>query len=269
MDSQSPHRVVILSGPDLVPRHTCATLIQYGVNVVGICYAGKRVAGVPLDFLRMSMKRKGWRRTVSQVAGRLVYLLGNWRTDQVIFRSLYDRSWIEAVLRDWQGESFNTQSYNNPNTLAWLRSLDPDIFVIHTTQFVGKKVRALPAKRVTIGGHPGLTPHYRGSHSAFWAVFNGRPQDLACSIFWIDGGYDTGDLIAQESLVPEPGDSYVSMAWKGMKRQAEMLAKVILDYDAGVPIPRCPHDSIPEGSYYDIPTLGDYLRYRRRQQLLR
>lgn len=269
MDSLQPNRVVVLSGPDLVQRHTCATLIDRGVNVVGICYAGGRVAGVPLDFLRLSIKRKGWRRTSSQVAGRLAYLLGNRRADGAIFRRLYDEDWIEQILAGFEGESRQTDRYSDPETLAWLKSLDPDVFVIHTAQFVGKKVRSLPSKQLTIGGHPGLTPHYRGSHSAFWAVYGGRPQDLACSIFWLDGGYDTGDLIAQERLEIEPGDSYVSMAWKGMIRQAELQAEVILANDAGRPFPRVPHPSIPEGSYYDIPTLGEYLDYRKRQDILR
>ncbi|MEZ4388694.1 MAG: formyltransferase family protein [Candidatus Krumholzibacteriia bacterium] len=269
MTAANRNRVVVLSGPDLVQRHTCATLIARGVNVVGICFAGGRFVGVPWGFLRSSIKRKGWRRTLSQVAGRLVYLAGNRRADAAIFRRLYDPDWIDRTLDAWQGQTLVARRYGDPETLAWLRSLAPDILVIHTAQFVGKQVREVPAKKLTIGGHPGLTPHYRGSHSAFWAVYNNRPQDLACTIFWLDGGYDTGDVIRQEPLVIEPGDSYVSLAWKGMIRQAEMQADVILANDDGVPIPRRSHPSIPADSYYDIPTLGDYLRYRRRQRRLR
>ena len=158
MSKPARNRVVILSGPDLVQRQTCATLIDRGVNVVGICYAGGRVAGVPLDFIRMSIKKKGWGKTLSQVAGRLVYLAANRRADARIFRRLYDPAWIEGTLAGYEGPVHITQRYSEPDCLRWLKSLAPDVFVIHTAQFVGKKVRAIPAKNLTIGGHPGLVP---------------------------------------------------------------------------------------------------------------
>jgi methionyl-tRNA formyltransferase len=124
----------------------------------------------------------------------------------------------------------------------------------------------MPKKDIVIGGHPGLTPEYRGSHSAFWAIYNGEPEKVGCSVFWLDEGVDTGDLIVQEPIPIEPGDSYFTLGWKGMKRIAELQAKTVTDFDRGIPIRRKKHASIPAGSEYPVPTLLDYLKYRRRQR---
>lgn len=61
----------------------------------------------------------------------------------------------------------------------------------------------------------------------------------------------------------------MTLGWKGMIKQAEMQAKVILEYDDGRKIPRIKHESIPENSCYDLPTLFEYLKYKKKQNLVR
>jgi len=147
--------------------------------------------------------------------------------------------------------------------------MEADIFIVHSGYWVGKRVREIPRKKAVIGGHPGLTPNYRGSHSAFWAIYKNRPEDVGCSVFWLDAGVDTGDLVTQERIPIEEGDSYFTLCWKGMVRIAEIQAQVACELDNGTPIPRTPHKEIPPDSEFDVPTLMEYIRYRLRQKQVR
>lgn len=261
------HRIVVLCGPKPHHANTCATLIRHGLHVAGICIADQRTGKLPWRFLRRAAARKGWGPTFSRAAARVLYQVCNWRADRQAFARLFDREAIEATLEGWNGEVHRTSDYSAPETLAWLRRMEPDVLVAHTPYWIGGAVRGIPKCQIVLGGHPGLTPFYRGSHSAFWAIYKGKPEDVGCTVFVVDGGLDTGDIVAQRHVPVEPGDSFVTLGWKGMIQIAELQAAVLGDFDAGVDIPRRPVQTVPPDSEYDNPTLGEYLRYvfRRRR----
>lgn len=267
--SDQRNRIVVLCGPNLTHKRTCATFIAAGVNVVGICIADQRTAGLPLKHIWKTIRRHGLLITAGQILGRLYYNVLNKRKDEQVFCRLFKETEIDEVLGKWNGERHFTREYGASDTLTWLKRLDPDVLVVHSSYWVGKRVRDMARKKVVIGGHPGLTPAYRGSHSAFWALSKGRPQDVGCSVFWLDAGLDAGDLIAQERLPIESGDSFVTLGWKGMIRLAEIQAQVLVRFDQGIEIPRAKHTQIPQGSEYHVPTLSEYAKYRRTQSAVR
>ena len=86
-----------------------------------------------------------------------------------------------------------------------------------------------------------------------------------CSVFFLTNKIDGGDIIAQKNSV-ENDDSFISLGWKGMKIQADIQAKVVKDFLNGIPIPRKSIEIIPENSYYDLPTIIDYYKYRKISQ---
>lgn len=264
------NRIVVLCGPNLPHHlHTCATLIQSGLNVVGICMADQRTAGLPLHYLMKSFKKKGLWRTASRSLARIAYLTLNKSQDRAAYRQLFNARELEETLRPWADGIHHTADYASPETVKWLKEREADIFVVHTPYWVGKKVRELPRKGLVLGGHPGLTPDYRGSHAAFWAVYKRKVQDVGCTVFLIDSGVDTGDIVAQERLPVEKGDSFMTLAWKGMIRIAQLQAQALRDLDRGIELPRRKIAVIPPDSEFDNPTFGQFLRYRLSQKLVR
>ncbi|HVB59169.1 MAG TPA: formyltransferase family protein [Candidatus Acidoferrales bacterium] len=269
MPSNNPqNRVVILCGPRLPHLNTCATLIRSGLNVVGICMADQRTAGLPFKYLLKSAQRKGVWPTISRSLARLAYMALNSSQDRAAFEKIFHRGKIEAALHPWRDRIHHTDNYSSPQTLAWLKEQKADVFVVHTPYWVGKKVRDLPVKGIVLGGHPGITPAYRGSHSAFWAVYSRKPEDVGCTVFLIDSGVDTGDVVAQERIPVEKGDSFITLSWKAMVRIAELQVQALKKFDEGQEMPRR-KVVVPAGSEFDNPTLGEFLRYRMRQQLVR
>lgn len=269
MVERQKNRIAILCGPHLMHLYTCAALIKADIQVVGICICNQETVGLPLQYVWKSMKKKGPGKVLGQILGRIYYNFFNKTKDQLIHQRLYNEADIRKVIDKWNGKIHHTRNYSAPDTMVWLQNLQADILVVHTSSWVGKKVRELPKKNIVIGGHPGITPKYRGSHSSFWAIYKGHPEDVGCSIFWLDGGVDTGDLIKQEKIPIEEGDSYVTLGWKGMIKAAEMQASVIREYDEGTPIPKMKHETIAEDSIFDVPTLFEYLQYRKIQKAVR
>lgn len=268
MIGQNKHRIVALVGPSLVHKHTCATLIKHGLNVVGVCEADQRTAGLPLRYVFRSIRRKGLWDTFSRVAARILYLSFNRRKDAELFAQLFNKQGIDETLSRWGGEIHRTDDYSKPETIKWLQSLEADIFVAHTPYWIGKKIRGLPTTKIVLGGHPGITPDYRGSHSAFWALYKGKPEDVGCTVFVLDDGVDSGDVVAQAQIPIQTGDSFFTLCWKGMIRLAEMQAQILQDFDRGAEIPRrvvC----VSENTMFDNPSLGEYLQYCCRQQWAR
>ncbi len=231
--------------------------------------ADQRTAGMPLQYLVKSSKKKGLWRTASRSLARVAYLALNRRQDQAVYKRLFDERELEEALRPLADRIHYTDNYSKPETMAWLKERDADIFVVHTPYWVGKKVRDLPRKGIVLGGHPGITPDYRGSHSAFWAIYKQKPGDVGCTVFLIDSGVDTGDIVAQERIPVEKGDSFMTLSWKGMIRIAQLQAEVLNNLDQGRELPRRKITAIPPDSEFDNPTFGEFMRYRLRQRLVR
>jgi len=58
----------------------------------------------------------------------------------------------------------------------------------------------------TINSHPALLPSFPGVHAVAEALAHGV-QVTGCSVFLVDGGVDTGPILAQQAVPVEPGDA--------------------------------------------------------------
>ena len=262
-----PHRVIALCSDGPLERNTCATLVRAGVNLVGIAWCARPGLAARARFLWRWVGRHGVLHTAGQILGRFYDRAHNGRHDARMLARLVDEGADRAALAS--ATPIHTDSYSRPDTLAALARLDPDVFVVHTKYIVGPKVRAL-APVAVIGGHPGITPWYRGMDSTFWAVLHGRPEMVGYSVFLLDDGIDTGPVLHQGRIDVVPGeDSHGTLEWKGMQRQSALQAAAILRLDAGECVPVRRIECVPDDSYFTLPTLTDFLRYRRRQRLVR
>jgi methionyl-tRNA formyltransferase len=54
--------------------------------------------------------------------------------------------------------------------------------------------------------HPSILPRYRGSSAINWAVINGEAL-TGLTIFWVDQGIDTGDILLQKTVEIGPSET--------------------------------------------------------------
>ncbi|MDO4763452.1 MAG: formyltransferase family protein [Flavobacteriaceae bacterium] len=270
MKSPIKQRVVCLFGTGIIFDKTLSVLLDNDIEVVGVCNANKHTKKVDFSYLKIAVKKYGYWKVFLQILGRFLYKILNARKDKEIFNQIYNDFEIQEIIKTKGGgiSYHSTTDYAHPETISWLKEQKADMFIIHTGYWVGKKVRNIVDGKC-LGGHPGITPTYRGVHSPFWAVYNDDWDNIGYSVFWVDGGVDTGDILAQGRLNPEKNDSFFTMSWKGMVGIAEQQAKIIKKIENGEDLTVRKVGEVSEDTNYTHPTIFQYLKYIFKQNRLR
>ena len=87
----------------------------------------------------------------------------------------------------------------------WIRSLRADVaFAIGWATLLGPLVLAAPRLGI-VGYHPALLPRNRGHHPIVWALALGL-RETGSTLFFLDEGIDTGDIISQVHVPIAPDD---------------------------------------------------------------
>ena len=115
---------------------------------------------------------------------------------------------------------------NHPEVVKLARELKPDLICVFGTSLIRGDL--LKEGRLGIVNlHGGLSPEYRGADCTFWALYNGEPEKVGCTLHYIDAGIDTGRLIAHISPEVHEGDSELVLFWRAVRDSAEVYAEAI------------------------------------------
>lgn len=115
---------------------------------------------------------------------------------------------------------------NHPDVVALARALKPDLICVFGTSLIRGEL--LKEGRLGIVNlHGGLSPEYRGADCTFWALYNGEPDKIGCTLHYIDAGIDTGRLIAHISPEVREDDSELVLFWRAVQDSAEVYAEAV------------------------------------------
>lgn len=150
---------------------------------------------------------------------------------------------------------------NHPEVVALVRRLQPDLIAVFGTSLIRGEL--LKEGRLGIANlHGGLSPEYRGADCTFWALYNGEPQKVGCTLHWIDAGIDTGGLIAHVSPKVLPDDDELRLFWRAVQTSADAYAELLRRLAAGERFGQTqPH----KGRLYQVKQRG--LRHEREVNL--
>jgi methionyl-tRNA formyltransferase len=160
------------------------------------------------------------------------------------------------------------RNINSPEGQARLRELAPDLCVLMVHPILASKTFTIPPLGMLVF-HPGVTPEYRGPHSAFWAVMNNEFWGIGWSLLKVDRGIDTGPVLAQgssPSARPE-SDSYLIMQHKSHVDGIPHVVEVLRRLERGEQ-PQTPMIN-RKSTNYTHPGLSDYLAFRKQMAQLR
>ena len=261
MKDVKKNKIVILIGNKLWNWNTVLTFKKSNLNVVGVCIYENKILGIPFKFIFHSIRKRGIITVIDQILGRIFYKILNFYSDKKKLEKIFDIRECKNICRSKFVPFHYTKSYNSEKTISWIKQLSPDILVVHSEGWVNENVRKIPNKKIIIGGHPGITPYYRGAYSSFWALYNDDKDKIGYSIFHIDEGIDTGDLIFQEKINICNDDSYMSIDWKLMRQIAIKQVQIIEKYELNKIIEKTKYKEIPQHSEYPIPGLSHQLRF--------
>lgn len=105
---------------------------------------------------------------------------------------------------------YQPQGYKEEEVFEEYRKLQPDLTILaFVPRIIPEKYFAVPSKGA-ICYHPSLLPRHRGGSAISWAVIMGDTK-TGLSIFWPDGGIDTGPVLLQKEVEIEPDDTTGSL----------------------------------------------------------
>ena len=113
---------------------------------------------------------------------------------------------------------------NAPEVVDLVDRLKPDLLAVFGTTIIRKP---LLGRAPMVNLHGGLSPDYRGADCTFWALYNGEPEQVGCTLHYIDAGIDTGGLIAHVCPEVRPQDDELSLFWRAVRDSAEVYAELL------------------------------------------
>lgn len=117
---------------------------------------------------------------------------------------------------------------NDEEHVKEIKNINPDyIFVIGLSQLVSKEI-INAAGNGTIGFHPTPLPKHRGRAAMVWQILLGV-KETKCSLFFIDEGMDSGDIIGQEEYIIDDTDYAMDVSLK-CRRSFKLLIKRVLPH---------------------------------------
>lgn len=133
---------------------------------------------------------------------------------------------LSLVAEAYGLDSVDFKNINEPENIQLIQDIRADyIFVIGLSQLISRDI-INAAKKGVIGYHPTALPKFRGRAAIPWQILL-DVKESKCSLFYIDEGTDTGDIIDQETyLIHE--DDYAKDVEKSSDRALQnMMERVI------------------------------------------
>lgn len=132
------------------------------------------------------------------------------------------------------------RNVNLPESLEQMRMLEPDYgLVFGWSQICGPAFLRVP-RLGCLGYHPAPLPRDRGRAVIPWTILQDH-SETGSSVFWIDDGVDTGDILLQERFAVDPAETAFTLYQKHARVFERMMPRVIAMLKEGNP-PRVPQD---------------------------
>jgi methionyl-tRNA formyltransferase len=130
---------------------------------------------------------------------------------------------------------------NQPQVVASIRNSDPDyLLVIGWSQIVKAELLEIP-RYGAVGFHPALLPENRGRAALPWVILRDLPQTGA-TLFHMDEGMDSGDIIIQRAIDVDPDETARSLYDKVANCLVDMMTEIAPFFINDQPLPGIPQD---------------------------
>ena len=145
---------------------------------------------------------------------------------------------------------FQPSTYKDDQVFDQYKELKPDLTVMaFVTDIIPARFFEVPTHG-TINYHPSILPRHRGASAINWAVIMGDTQ-TGLSIFWPDGGIDTGLILLQKKIQIGPNDTTGSLYFNHLFPMGVDAILESIDLVKAGKAPKIPQDEA--GATYEPP----------------
>ena len=132
-------------------------------------------------------------------------------------------------------------SFRDAAVLDGFRAFEPDLQVMaFVTLIVPQEFLCVP-RHGTIQYHPSLLPRHRGRSAINWPVIMGETE-TGLTVFWPDGGIDTGDVLLRRTTPISQTDTLGSVYFDRLFPMGVEALLEAVDLIAAGTAPRVPQD---------------------------
>ena len=136
---------------------------------------------------------------------------------------------------------FQPKRMKDPEAYEQMKKLAPDLAILaFVTDIVPGRVLALP-RLGSICYHPSILPRHRGASAINWAVIEGDTR-TGLTIFWVDEGIDTGDILVQKEVDIGPDETTGAVYFNKLYPLGVEALVEAVDLVAAGKAPRIPQD---------------------------
>ena len=136
---------------------------------------------------------------------------------------------------------YQPQGYREEKVFEQYQKLQPDLTILaFVTRIIPERFFDVPSKGA-ICYHPSLLPRHRGGSAISWALIMGDAK-TGVSIFWPDGGIDTGPVLLQKEVEIRPDDTTGSLYFNRLFPMGIEAILESVELIGAVNAPRVPQD---------------------------
>jgi methionyl-tRNA formyltransferase len=145
---------------------------------------------------------------------------------------------------------YQPTTYKDDQVFAEYQALEPDLTILaFVTDIIPEQFFSAPS----IGAicyHPSLLPLHRGASAINWAIISGKTK-TGLTVFWPDGGIDTGPILLQKEVEVGPNDTTGSIYFNHLFPMGVEAILEAIDLVKAGKAPKIPQPE--EGATYEPP----------------
>lgn len=154
---------------------------------------------------------------------------------------------------------FFTKGVNDKKSVEILEKIKPDYVITQVPEKIEERVLKL-ANLGFINKHASLLPAYKGLYPIFWALLNDE-KEIGFTFHFMNKNIDKGDIIYQEKIEVQRGDSVYSLYKKIFSRAGSALVNLVQNLNKKKINSKKMGSG---GSYYSLPQKSDMNKFRKK-----
>tara|TARA_R110002020_G_scaffold29585_9_gene93434 strand:+ start:9430 stop:10200 length:771 start_codon:yes stop_codon:yes gene_type:complete len=200
------------------------------VNALAMRFSGTEVLLESSEsksvFLKRRARKVGWVQTAGQfftmAVSRFGKRLAQARTDEIVATH-------DLIIEPLPGLPVKSvSSANGADCLDLIATRKPDLVFLAGCRMLSKAtLAAIPCP--VFNYHSGINPKYRGLAGGWWARATGDHENYGATVHLVDAGVDTGDIVTQAFLKPDPRESLLTDSLAMAAGSREMVVRAVED----------------------------------------
>lgn len=115
---------------------------------------------------------------------------------------------------------------NDEEVITAINAIQPEYIIVNGTRLISAS-QLSKIHTPIINLHLGWNPQYRGGNGGYWALVQGDKEHCGVTVHLIDGGIDTGGVLARSLIEPTKEDTFVTYPLLQLHAGLEALRRVL------------------------------------------